>query len=177
MLNDFPGAGIPAKSVQYDLTSPTDIARIQILSGNAGRDGRIFSTTVINYSIDNGANFELLGYFQSDPSGTLNNESSDPRYGSTLVAIFDDLGSALLTGVTNLQFDFYAVDNTGGQMRDPFDGENPFTAIDDGLSAAFVSPLIYEIDVTAVPEPATLAMWSSVALLTGIMVWRRRQRT
>lgn len=49
--------------------------------------------------------------------------------------------------MTNLQFNFYSVDNTLGEMRDPFDGVNPFTGVDDTLTAAFVSPLIYEIDV------------------------------
>jgi hypothetical protein len=49
--------------------------------------------------------------------------------------------------VTNLRFDFYFVDNTASEMRDPFDGVNPFTGVDDGLSAPFVSPLVWEIDV------------------------------
>ena len=122
-----------------------------ILSGNVNNaDGRIFSTTVIRYSINGGADFSLLGYFESAPLGSINNETGVP--GSTEdhalhLEIFDDSSTVMLAGVTNLQFDFYAVDNTQGQYRDPFDGVNPFTEIDDGLTAAISSPLIWEIDV------------------------------
>jgi hypothetical protein len=90
-----------------------------------------------------------LGYFQSDPSGTINNESTEgviPN-AATLVSIFDDAAPLMLTGVTNLQIDLYAVDNTQGQMRDPFEGVNPFTGIDDGLTGPNTSPIVWEIDV------------------------------
>lgn len=170
LLNDFPGAGMPTKRIQYNLASPSEIGEIKILSGNDGRDGRVFSTTVISLSTDNGANFAPLGYFQSDPSGTVN----AGEWGSTLVTIFDDASPVLASGVTNLQFEFYAVDNTGGQMRDPFDGVNPFTGVDDTLTAAFVSPLIWEIDVTApIPEPSSMVLLAGVATV-GAVVWRRR---
>src|SRR5690606_37825711 len=91
-------------------------------------------------------------YFQSDPSGTVNSETApvpplDPAQHSTMLTVFDDSSPALLSGITSLVFNFYSVDNTGGQMRDPFDGPNPFTGTDDLLAAAFVSPLVYEIDV------------------------------
>lgn len=164
LLNDFPPAGAPAKRIQYDLAAPTPIAKIQVLTGNNGGDGRIFSTFAVYTSTNNGGSFDLLGYFESDPLGTINNDTSNPRYRSTLVSVFDDAGAALAAGVTNIKFDLYAVDNTGGQYRDPFDGVNPFTNIDDGLSAAFVSPLVFEIDVIAVPEPA-----SALLVLVGVV--------
>jgi hypothetical protein len=166
LMNDFPGVGIPAKQIQYALGGPKDVARIGILSGNEGKDGRVFSTTVINYSTDGGNNFNLLGYFQSHQSGTLNQTGA---IGSVYLDIAGDAAAPLLTGVTHLQFMLYAVDNTGGQMRDPFEGVNPFTGVDDGLTAAFVSPLIFELDVVEVPEPATLGL-----LCLGGLLLRRR---
>ncbi len=164
LLNDFPGAGNPTKRVQFDLPSRTNIKKIQILTGNAGKDGRIFSTTVISTSTNGGASFSQLGYFQSDPSGTINPTSFPEAQGATLVEITDDQGAALVQGVTNITFEFYAADNSQGQMRDPFDGLNPFTGVDDGLTAAIVSPLVYEIDAIRVPEPT-----SCVLLLLGLV--------
>ncbi|MCA9233933.1 MAG: hypothetical protein KDA44_00580 [Planctomycetales bacterium] len=167
LLNDFPGAGVPTKVIQFDLASPTNIGQINVLSGNrSNADGRIFSTFVIRYSTNGGSSFsplggfvrtfdgnvitDTMGYYQSDPSGVINNETGIPGVTedmANLVEIFDDSAETLVAGVTNLQFDFYAVDNTLGENRDPFDGLNPFTGIDDGLSAAFVAPLLWEIDV------------------------------
>jgi hypothetical protein len=63
----------------------------------------------------------------------------------------------LATEVTHIEFDFYSVDNTQGQMRDPFDGVNPFTGTDDGLSAAISSPLVWEIDVLGSDSPPRLS--------------------
>jgi hypothetical protein len=126
--------------------------RIDIFSGNAKEpDGRIFSTTVINVSTDFGANFARLGYFQSDPSGTINspgnpNNTFGTAQRATRVSIFNDSLAVLARNVTNIEFLFFSVDNGDGQMRDPFDGVNPFTGVDDDLSAAFVSPAIWEID-------------------------------
>ena len=136
LLNDFPGAGNPAKRIQYDFSSATDVGGIQVLTGNNGRDGRVFSTFAVYASTNNGGSFNLLGYFQSDPLGSINNTSTPDasRWGSTLVHVFDDSSATLASGVTNLQFDLYAVDNSQGQYRDPFDGVNPFTNVDDGLA-------------------------------------------
>ena len=171
LLNDFPTTGQPTKRIQYDFTQATDIPGIQILTGNDGKDGRVFSTTAISASTDNGSTFSPvgLGYFESDLPGTVNSG----QWGSTLVRIFDDAGGPLVTGATNLIFEFYAVDNTGGEYRDPFDGMNPYTNVDDGLSAAFVAPLVWEVDV--IPEPA-----SCLLLLTGLgctLLSRRTQKS
>ncbi|MEQ8849304.1 PEP-CTERM sorting domain-containing protein [Botrimarina sp.] len=144
-----PEPGAPVKVVEYILDSPRDIGRINILSGNRlDADGRIFSTVLIRASTDDGLNFTDLGYFQSDPSGTVNEQSPlSPPQRASLMTIVDDSQATLLSGVTNIEFTFFAVSDTTGRLHDPFDGVNPYTGVDDGLSPAFQSPLIWEIDV------------------------------
>lgn len=179
LLNDFPTLGSPTKLLQYDLAAPTNIEKIGILSGNLNNaDGRIFTTSVIRYSTNGGVDYSLLGYFESAPLGSINNESGVP--GSTEdralhLEIYDDASTVMIAGVTNLQFDFYAVDNTQGQYRDPFDGVNPFTEIDDGFSAAFVSPLIWEIDVIGQSGSVNSADFDGNQVVDGndFLIWQR----
>lgn len=173
LLRDFPGDGVPAIKVQYDLANPTDIREIRVLTGNAGGDGRIFSTFAV-YSSTDGSQFDLLGYFESDPLGSVNTPQSNPRNYATLVSVTDDQSNVLAGGVTNLQFAFYAVDNTQGQYQDPFDGINPFTGLDDQFGEAIASPLVFEIDVIAVPEPGIL---STLGLATVAATLLRRRRS
>ncbi|MCC6491678.1 MAG: hypothetical protein IT424_01510 [Pirellulales bacterium] len=147
LLNDFPASGAPAKRLQYDLTALANIDEIRIFTGNNGADGRIFSTTAVWTSTD-GAAFELLGYYQSDPSGTINVPAA-PGGGnqSTVVRIARSDASPLAAAVRSIRFEFFAVADLSGVMRDPFDGVNAFTGADDGLPRAYVSPLVREIDL------------------------------
>jgi hypothetical protein len=175
LLNDFPLVGTPTKLIQYDLGGLKNIAELRILSGNAGKDGRVFSTTLVTSSSD-GVTFDTLGYFPSDASGTINSG----QWGSTLVQISDDVAVNVLSDVRYLRFGFYAVDNTSGQYRDPFDGLNPYTGVDDGLTAAFVAPLIFEIDAiegrsggTDMPEPGPVSLLCAGFIALG---WERRRR-
>jgi hypothetical protein len=48
---------------------------------------------------------------------------------------------------------------------------NPFTSLDDGLSAPNSSPLVFELDVNPVPEPMTLGLMA----LGGLLLARRRR--
>lgn len=191
LLNDFPGAGLPTKVVDYSLGGATDIGAINIVTGNEGKDGRIFSTFRIQFSTDGGANFSNIqgftpnggtnafGYFESNLPGTLNTDGNPllpgGKAGSTYYEVGDTSGY-LGTGVTDVRIFFYGVDNTGGQYRDPFDGLNPWTNVDDGLNAAIVSPLVWEIDVlegpVIIPEPATLVF---AGLGVGSVLLRRRR--
>jgi len=155
LLNDFPGAGFPAKRIQYALAAPADIGEIRVFTGNNGRDGRVFHTYTVRFSSDGGQTFTEPVYVQSHPSGTLNT----PQINNWRVVLsqLTDTAGPLALQATHVEFDFYSVDNTGGQMRDPFDGLNPFTGTDDGLTAAFVSPLVWEIDVLAATRPPALS--------------------
>ena len=169
LLNDFPGEGVPTKSIQYDLAQASNIGKINILTGNANDvDGRAFCTVLIRYSTDNGNNFSPLGgyvpgigsnsdgYYQSDaplvinePGGAVNGNLE------TLVSfmsIADDVSPLIASGVTNLQFDFYATNNTVNWYWDPFDGVNPYSGYDDGQTEAISSPLVWEIDVLEGPS-------------------------
>jgi hypothetical protein len=192
LLNDN-NPGNVINRFDYQLPGPRDVGQIRILGGNFGSDGRIFITTVVEASTNGGATFfpvggfvptlgaNTLGYYQSDASGVVNapgnpgNISGDAAnpYEETLLTIFDDASATLIAGATDLRFSMYSVDNTGGQNRDPFNGVNSFTGVDDGLSAAFVSPLIWEIDVVAIPEPASCAL-AAAAVFGLVMIARRR---
>jgi hypothetical protein len=155
LLNDFPGAGLPAKRIQYELRAPEDIGEIRVFTGNNGRDGRVFHTYTVRFSTDGGQTFTEPIYVQSHPSGTLNNAQFNTW--RVVLSQLSEAAGPLAVQATHVEFDFYSVDNTGGQMRDPFDGPNPFTGIDDGLHAAFVSPLVWEIDVIAAVKPPALS--------------------
>ncbi|MEQ8849303.1 hypothetical protein [Botrimarina sp.] len=136
---------------------------IRVFTGNSSGDARQFSTFVVSLSTDGGASFVPVGpsggYFQSDPTDT------SPAAGtvSTLQRIFDTSGPLGL-GVDAVQIDFYASsNNTVNAARDPFDGVNPFTGVDDLAPAANQSPLVWEVDLIAIPEPAA-AMLSLIGL-------------
>lgn len=157
LLNDFPDDGQPTKDVDYDLGGMKKIDEIRIFTGNQDANGRIFCTVQI-FASTNGTDFAPVGpnqgYYQSDPSGAINvlgnpaNISGDPNkpYASTLLRIYDDAGAPLVLRASHLRFYFYGVDNTQGQMRDPFDGVNLFTNMDDTLLRPNTSPLVWEID-------------------------------
>ncbi len=159
LLNDFPGAGNPTKLIEYALPVPCDIKEIRVFTGNDGRDGRVFHTYTVRFSSDWGQTFSDRLYVQSHPSGTLNN-AANHQWRVVLSQLTNTTGT-LATEVTHIEFDFYSVDNTQGEMRDPFDGVNPFTGSDDGLTAAISSPLVWEIDVLGSDSPPRLSTRSS----------------
>lgn len=156
LLADYPGDGWPAKLIRYTLPVPADIDEIRVFTGNDGRDGRVFHTYTVRFSSDNAQTFTDYIYVQSHASGTLNNQAWNQW--RVVLSQLTDAAGPLARGVTDIEFNFYAVDNTQGQMRDPFSGVNPFTGTDDGLSFPVVSPLIWEIDVlgTAAVSPPRL---------------------
>ncbi len=167
---DAPGAGVPNKTVNYDLGGAFDIEKINIFS--AWGDARVASTAVVSFSTNGGGSFSQIGYFQSDPSGfsflpvnTIN---------ATLVEITDDQGGLLGSGVTDITFELYAA-GTGPDAADPFDGTNPFTGTDDGIAASSIASALSEIDVIGtptIPEPASAALLG----LGGLALLLRRRK-
>jgi hypothetical protein len=155
LLNDFPGANNPAKLIQYVLRAPADITELRVFTGNNGRDGRVFHTYTVRFSTDGALTFTTPIYVQSHASGSLNNSSVN-QWRVVLSQLTESAG-LLASRVTHVELDFFAVDNTQGEMRDPFDGANPFTGLDDSRSAAFVSPLVWEIDLLGHYSPPILA--------------------
>lgn len=169
LLNDanLPNpSGYAAKVVQYPFTSPVDIGRINLFTGNRlNADSRVFASAYIEYSTNGGFSFQPLGYFRSDPSGTINDSTNpastfNPAVKSTLLSIFSDSSATMISGVTDLVINLYAVgadidpaSPNRGIHGDHFDGVNPLTGSDDGIRSAFVSPLVFEIDVLAPAAP------------------------
>ncbi|MCX8091148.1 MAG: hypothetical protein N3I86_09515 [Verrucomicrobiae bacterium] len=170
LLNDFPPAGQPAKLIRYALPVPADVQEVRMFTGNNGRDGRVFHTYTVRFSSDGAQTFSGLIYVQSHPSGTLNNAQFNQW--RVVLSQLTDASGWLARGVTHIEFRIYAVDNTQGQMRDPFNGVNPFTGLNDGLTAAFVSPLVWEIDVLGQDSPPRLSARRSGDNLE--LTWRAR---
>lgn len=169
LLNDFPGMGLPAKLVQYELAAAADITEIRVFTGNNGRDGRVFHTYTVRFSSDGAQTFTEPIYVQSHASGTINNASVNNW--RVVLSQLTDTDGPLATGVTHLEFEFYAVDNTQGQMRDPFEEVNPFVGFDDGLTPAFVSPLVWEIDVLGQPGGSAPSLAVSLGDSALIVSW------
>ncbi|MGD9634267.1 MAG: hypothetical protein AB7G28_20935 [Pirellulales bacterium] len=159
-------SGYAAKVVQYPFTTPVDIGKINIFTGNRlNADSRVFASAYIEYSTNGGSTFQPLGYFRSDPSGTINDPMNpastfNPAVKSTMLSIYNDASPTMASGVTDLVINLYAVGSdidelspTRGIHGDHFDGVNPLTGVDDGIRSAFVSPLVFEIDVLPPSAP------------------------
>jgi hypothetical protein len=170
--NDGPPiSGRVIQTVEYALDDAR-VDEVRVYTGNTSGDARQFSTFVLSLSTDGGASFSPVGssgYFQSDATNT----APVPGEISTLQRVYDPTGPLAL-GVDALKIDFYASGNNNPQRAvDPFDGVNPFTGVDDEQFTANQSPLVWEIDVIAIPEPSTIALLAVVA--GGLASFHRRR--
>lgn len=96
--------------------------------------------------------------------------------GLLTVNYFNDFISMLLGTTTSFLVGSYQVDVTPLGFTEPvagsnFDGDNPWVQPDIAVMARF------DVTAAAVPEPASLVVWSLIALTVGgVSWWRRRNR-
>ncbi len=147
LLQDFPGVGQPAWSGYWTLAngSPVDLSELRVLSGNLGREGRIFhhydAYTTGDPSPGSASAWELIGSeITSATFGTRNSTNLTASW----TRVTGEGGGPIAQGVTGLRLDFYAVSNTDSLFVDDWDAGSPGDT--DGQPAAIESPLIFEID-------------------------------
>lgn len=154
LLRDFPGPETPAWSGFWTLPEPVSLQEIRVFSGNNGADGRIFHHYDV-YTTDD-PQPSVLSDWRLIASEVRSAEwlaENDGTQRAMLTAV-TPTGESLAESVTALRIDFYSVtDLTPGQ---PFiDQYNAGTLGDqDGAAAAFVSPLIFEVDAFTSQPPA-----------------------
>ncbi|MCA9416012.1 MAG: hypothetical protein KC917_07070, partial [Candidatus Omnitrophica bacterium] len=149
LLNDFPGENTPAGIARWDLGGPVDLSEIRVFSGNSGRDGRVFHHYDVYVTTETPptSGYTLLAEeVTPEPFGTINSGT----YEACVTSLQNSVSGYLGEGITGLEIHFYAVDNTGGEFRDDWDPGNGDDR--DGLTYAFVSPLIYEVDAYFTPS-------------------------
>ncbi len=100
-----------------------------IYDGKAYTDSNAVEQDANPFAIPNGS------YFQSDPTGTVNDGIGN-NWKSTFMEITDDASPILAAGVTHVNVEFYSVHHTDNTIEDPFFGVNPFTGTDDNTLPA-----------------------------------------
>jgi hypothetical protein len=147
-------------TIQFDLDTPFDITAIRTYaSWDSGRDGQQYTVTYATVSNPSTyttlieiARFDVTDFPQWEDSDWETGDPiivSDESTATTLVALTSPSG-VLAEDVVSLRFVFNGVENGGTAYR--------------------------EIQVTAVPEPATYAMALAGLACGGYLVSRRRRR-
>lgn len=148
LLRDFPGAGVPAWSGFWTLPDGANkgISIIRVYTGNNGKDGRVYQYYDVYVTDDPQPSTSstwtlLLEGVRSANLGEINND----QYAATMTSVTNSAGGNLVDGATAVRFDFFACSDTNKVFIDPFDSGS--SRDEDGASAAYVSPLMYEVDV------------------------------
>ncbi|HOW71841.1 MAG TPA: PEP-CTERM sorting domain-containing protein [Phycisphaerae bacterium] len=144
--------GQPTLTVRYEDTAsnwtPTAIRGIYSFAGNDDKNGRVFQNLQVQWKDVNGNwNAAFGGANLTAPTSGYYVQNGGQWQGSIL-ALTDDTGGALFGGaqVHGLKFTYWAVDNTQDWFVPPTD------------TGAVVATILKEIDVVAIPEPATLLL-------------------
>jgi hypothetical protein len=131
-------------SVTYTLTTATVLQNV-IVYGGWNDSGRDEQNTTVSYSINGGATFISLGSLDTNPTVGADIQSA------VRTTWTDDTGSfAGGTAITNLRFDFGNVEN------------------------GYVGTAELVATAVAAPEPNTIALGLSGALVLGLCLFRRR---
>ena len=153
LLRDFPGRDTPAWSGYWmiDESGPADVYEVRVFSGNADADGRVFHHYDVYATADSSP--RIASSWTLVAEGILSDELETTNSGdiqATRTSVRGKGGAAIATSVRAMRFDFYAASDTTAKLIDQFDGGE--TRDQDGDPPAFVSPLIYEVDVYTASE-------------------------
>jgi D-alanyl-D-alanine carboxypeptidase-like protein/SH3 domain-containing protein len=147
LLMDYPGENTPAWSGYWNLNSGSevDLTEIRVFAGNAGKDTRVFQHydvyTTSDSTVSSGSTWTLLAEeVKAVAFGTTNSS-----WEATLTKVTRSGGQDLAAGVTGIRFDLYAAGDLSSHCVDDWDDGDANDT--DDINAAFVSPLLYEIDV------------------------------
>jgi hypothetical protein len=152
-----PGDG---STIDFGAVGANLSATRQLTLSNTGTTN-LSEIDLLSYSITgpDAAFFELAGFTPTVPGAHGTSAAGDGL-------LSDGAGNAL--NLVDLDVNFLGSDD----LRD-YEALLQIFAVDDNGAAQTLS---FQLQATAVPEPATLAMWLLVGLTAGAAIWSRRTR-
>jgi hypothetical protein len=148
LLMDYPGSGAPAWSGYWTLDggSPANISEIRVFTGNNGKDGRVYHyyDTYVTEDANPTSISTWIPLLEGIKSATLGDINASNLI-ATMTAVTNSEGGNLVSAMTGIRFDFYASSSENKDFLDPYDAGA--SRDEDGEASAYVSPLLYEVDV------------------------------
>lgn len=158
LLRDYPGNNTAAWSGFWNLSSGSavDLNDLRVFSGNG--DGRAFHHYDVYTTTDSTPDENSAWTLLAEEIAPANFGTAIGSNSAALTRLTGN-GGAMATGITAIRIDLYAVHNMDNVLRDDWNaGQGDDT---DGVGAAFVSPIVFEIDAffsgSATPTPTATA--------------------